>query len=472
MDYHKKYLKYKNKYIELKNKLYNKNNILIGGIKNYFLPCDIYHYTESIEILSTIYNYIIDEKYKYLLTDKINFFYDDKLYRRDYLILLNPIINQLNQIEYKKIGIISKDKHIRNGIEYGGNFIASPPIINNNLISQKIFCFSGASHIFLDKINTNVLDQEIIELKCSFTYFYERHIDECLCFMPYRDDNGVDTYKIWIYKIRNLYLSSSLEKLLETILQLSEEEKNIINQNIINNNNITTKYGKLYKLLLKQSLLFEQIKNNNLHNYLEIERLENLNIISNALFNGNYDMNKDKFVEFPIDLYVYDTLSFYITSPSIFNRVFINRPDNEPSLLLYPDIYTITKNNYEIMKEYVPHSSETIEMIKKDLMICNENILKDNISNNDDYLIFYDNYLKERQNQNINYSLLKNDYYNIYYVKDEEVNEIFQKYINTHNKNIISIPVNTLMFHNDGNVGGNIHCLTQNNFTIQHRFRQ
>jgi hypothetical protein len=45
-----------------------------------------------------------------------------------------------------------------------------------------------------------------------------------------------------------------------------------------------------------------------------------------------------------------------------------------------------SKASAQIMKEYVPHSSETIEMIKKDLMICNENILKDNITNKDDYL--------------------------------------------------------------------------------------
>ena len=72
---------------------------------------------------------------------------------------------------------------------------------------QKIFCFSGASPIFLDNINNNVLDQEIIQLNCSFRYLNERHIDECLCFMPYRDDNDVDTYKVWIYKIRNIYIA-------------------------------------------------------------------------------------------------------------------------------------------------------------------------------------------------------------------------------------------------------------------------
>ena len=67
----------------------------------------------------------------------------------------------------------------------------------------------------------------------------------------------------------------------------------------------------------------------NIKENLISERLVNLNLISNELFEGNYDLHSDKFVSFPIDLKIDHILdnNFILTNIPIFNRLLIETED-------------------------------------------------------------------------------------------------------------------------------------------------
>jgi hypothetical protein len=141
----------------------------------------------------------------------------------------------------------------------GGNFIASP--------NGTIFYVEGAHPIIINELLKSMCC--LVEIKCGFKAVNNtfRHIDELMCFMPYGD-----RYKVWFY---------------------DELDRNC------------------FRNLLDKETIDEKIRQ------LNIERILNLNIISNALFKKDYDECIDNFVFF----------KFYSFLPSIFNRTWYETPD-------------------------------------------------------------------------------------------------------------------------------------------------
>lgn len=141
----------------------------------------------------------------------------------------------------------------------GGNFISSP--------NGTIFYVDGASPIFIDELLKSMCP--LVEIKCGFKGSNNtfRHIDELMCFMPYGD-----RYKVWFY--------DELDR-------------------------------TCFRELLNKDTIDEKIRQ------LNIERIQNLNLISNALFKKNYNECIDNFVFF----------KFYSFMPSIFNRTWYETPD-------------------------------------------------------------------------------------------------------------------------------------------------
>jgi len=266
IDYKNKYLKYRQKYLNLKNQ--------IGGAKELYLPCEIlcnvkktYFENELIVLLWDIdlissrrISVSNNEVHRRFIQDPI-IFLKSKVSDEDFIIKVKEGFD-LSAFRKENIKIIP----YISGNDYGGNFISSPP---NHLHKYgSIFCFNQINPELKDYLSVN-LDQNVIELKCTFRYNNERHIDECMCFMPYKDK-----YKVWIYCIRNIS-----EEILDTC-NIPEIKK-----------------------------------------ILEEERQHNLNLISIELFGSNYEFNIDKFVELPIDLNIDKNNNFKIINPPIFNRV-------------------------------------------------------------------------------------------------------------------------------------------------------
>jgi hypothetical protein len=141
----------------------------------------------------------------------------------------------------------------------GGNFISSP--------NGTIFYVEGAYPIFINELLKSMCC--LVEIKCGFKAVNNtfRHIDELMCFMPYGD-----RYKVWFY--------DELDK-------------------------------TCFSNLFNKDTIDEKIRQ------LNIERIQNLNTISNALFKKNYDECIDNFVFF----------KFYSFLPSIFNRTWYETPD-------------------------------------------------------------------------------------------------------------------------------------------------
>jgi hypothetical protein len=245
--------------------------------------------------------------------------------------------------------------------DYGGNFISSPSNIMEGLPGS-IFYFNNINPRLISELKSKV-KQNLVELHCSFTFKEERHIDECMCFMPYGTH-----YKVWIYKIRNITYGEQLKQILTPSCDLKKimDKIAIIANNDINSKRITDA-GKILldsessieqkissidiissRLLpveishLKQELIkdphIEFLRNpENIKKQLETERQYNLKLIADNLFPGIIDVS-NFFVEFPIDLHVdihgCDTSSpqIKITNIPIFNRLWIEL-DNKVILL-------------------------------------------------------------------------------------------------------------------------------------------
>ena len=357
IDYKEKYLKYRQKYLNLKNQ--------IGGAKELYLPCEI------ITISNKLAWGIQSIKDKFCEKNRI---YED---------FFSPIMG--SQEFMQDTSIVFKDNrnidrryksNIKNDSDLGGNFISSPPNKNDG----KIFCFKGISEITRTYINSNIC-QELVELDCSFTINNERHIDECMCFMPY----GINNYKIWIYTIRNIsyYYNYFKDINIETfsisdtctlfeylerykidnlpiynsdtmsllMFQQKNQRFNIICTDIENFKSHKCKfeekkeaYNRSINKILQTSIDIEKkiqldIYFNPLSHDLEYikdpieikkklceEQKSNLNIISNKLFGKSYDKCIDKFIEFPIDLKVSinpinKSINYTITNIPISNRI-------------------------------------------------------------------------------------------------------------------------------------------------------
>lgn len=236
-------------------------------------------------------------------------------------------------------------KHITAN-DFGGNFIASSA--RDKHPYGTVFYFDRVNPKLISKLQELSL-QNFVSLSCSFRYDDERHIDECMTFMPYKDK-----YKVWIYKIRNITYSSDLQtrfakyekcdidiinatlKRMSQNSTTSENLRTAIN-NILNPGSDKIQEGLQYKGLINKFQLYELdcIKNHYypdkqfeffrnidmIKTFLETERVENLNLISNELFGLPYADCMDKFVEFPIDLEITFDFKYKIITIPIFNRV-------------------------------------------------------------------------------------------------------------------------------------------------------
>jgi hypothetical protein len=388
-NYYEKYMKYKMKYLSLK-----------GGMPTgkLYLPCEIDNKVMCIYSATKYVNTIKDIMINYpgkSFNQNFDYFTILSEYKQDpaiflkdennknyILIVRNDIIDSENKNLSERIEKIENIENIEykytkpSGNDYGGNFISSPGANNYT------FCFENINND-LQLLLNNTLVNKLVELKCSFRYNGERHIDECMCFMPY--NNG--SYKIWIYKIRNISFKNDSNSHLK--IQYDTLFNNLIrNIDIIINNDLKSKLkiGLLgfNKLDYKENIAFigkiETLLNNELSdnpeliakiltslnkinsdnpdmnviklirtfiqslplchktelkkppinnsddilNYiksnLETERILNIETISNILFK---EYKPEMFVEFPIDLEINDN-NYLITKPPIFNRVCIN----------------------------------------------------------------------------------------------------------------------------------------------------
>lgn len=325
-------------------RIYKINYYQVGG-KNYYLPCEITHYTSKKYYNNTDFIPGVED-IKRTIGPADNSVLSGKGYYQDgyiqlfdglnYINLFNTSIIGLNEIEKEKsicvtptctiINRFSKNliKEVLQGDECNlvyshtvsageckkfkvrspeltdefatDEFIPIKPIEDKHIEQNKggnfisapdktIFYIEGASDELIDKIREKVSDN-IVELKCSFKSgkgFTFRHIDEIMCFMPY----GSDGFKIWFY---------------------DEFDRTCFNQ------------------LLK---LQYNATNDNLDQIIEKlnqERLENLEIICRALFQKSYSACTDKFVFF----------KFYSFLPSVLNRVWYETKTQ--CICLFPNI--------------------------------------------------------------------------------------------------------------------------------------
>lgn len=187
------------------------------GGSNFYLPCDITHYTcknyfffspdvkTKIENIigpsSTIPKYIGSLGYE---QDGFIQLYDGRSWVN---IITNPKSSEMIDSFSDEFQLDNNIKVINLGGQHeqdkGGNFIGAP--------DGSIVCVDGMSDNLRKKLAENYT-KEIIELKCSFKaggnikqLIMEhkqpfRHIDEIMCFMPY----GKDNYKIWFYQLEGL----------------------------------------------------------------------------------------------------------------------------------------------------------------------------------------------------------------------------------------------------------------------------
>jgi hypothetical protein len=370
-----KYLKYKKKYSLLKNQ--------IGG-NNFYLPCEINNLTKGY----------------YLNNDEISIIYDrlpvlpffrfnDSLFQQDPVIMLKNHTNENLAIIVRPSDVgqmRSIDKISGNGNDFGGNFISSP---QNN-----IYCFDNITpdlqNYFVNPIQSGSLGLNLIPLRCSFRFNSERHIDECMTFMPYAPN-----YKIWIYDIRSVKLSDSLLEILDDtnsdkdkedlIIDLKEILTNTKNPKTIEAINyilgyLTGDYNDILhfntsieainnRLTLKNKFclnpnLYDDLDIDLIKHNLNLERNANIATISQTEFGG---LNMDKFVFFPIDLEIDENRNYKIANIPIFNRLWIET--EEECVCLFSegikDQYVRSKVQYEFtqIKSFITQNIPTPDFI-------------------------------------------------------------------------------------------------------------
>ena len=289
MNYRQKYLKYKTKYLELKggmdkqesssifnNQLLdmdkqedyeqedyglkdyeqedmkqtscvstdlNQFNVIKYDVpKDYYLPCEITKITKNLYMNDNIFNLIRrkinsdnDIFKNIIIMDKNITFYQDPL-----IFLKNNnkqgndmvFIDDKNKTDFKLDDNINRiNIDMKSDIDKGGNFIASPKIDTNKSV---VFYLNGYNNIG-DPIKSEFnkyLDQELVELNCSFTMGGTRHIDEVMTFMPYDEKHNRNKFKVWIYKIRNITFTDEFTKL----YTLSDNQKKTNEEFILNLN--------------------------------------------------------------------------------------------------------------------------------------------------------------------------------------------------------------------------------------------
>lgn len=364
--YREKYLKYKNKYINLKNQIGSSSSQPIIQTTSLVLPCEITNYTSKLYISNQsdrddLYGYLNDLSNKdgVLVGQQIGIVRVNAAFAQDSYIFLKDTsdtnYNTNNHVIHCKseghtfVGDeITKHtgcKHLlRDGNQLGGNFISSP--------DNTVFTFDNSE--FSGCLNHKLEGDTVVSLNCSFKAFGVRHIDETMCFMPY----GRGEYKVWIYKFRkithldhtiiNKILATSKDDIVKRFYSLKNDNEKIkdeSNEFAINsiNFNQTFKMSNKFEfpspnhftaLKIALDLLDIELDIDKININLENERLANLDIISTRLFGGCYTVNRNKFVEFPMDLE--STIeqdfqaklkkvfqSYKITNIPIFNRLII-----------------------------------------------------------------------------------------------------------------------------------------------------
>jgi hypothetical protein len=190
--------------------------------------------------------------------------------------------------------------------EKGGNFISSPP--TSCQPNGIILCIDGLNDKTETFINNNVC-QKLVKIKCSFPYVTKdelnfRHIDELVTFMPY----GENSFKIWFY----------------------------------GENGLTEEHKK--------------------------ERLENLELISQALYGSSYESNIEQFVFFDLLL----SSKYKFIHPPVMNRILIET-DN-----IIVGLFSKTQHDETVKSEWI--NVKSYSGLEKDKYLF---FIDTSLSNND-----------------------------------------------------------------------------------------
>ena len=288
MNYRQKYLKYKTKYLELKGGMdkqesssifnfsdrinmrelednvqedmnqsscvstdlnqynvrnhWDSNDLKYDVSKVYYLPCEITKITKNLFMNNNIVNLIKEKIYsdtdifKNIITmnSNITFYQDPLIFLKNNNEQGNDMvfIDDKNKTDFKLDDNINRiNIDMKSDIDKGGNFIASPKIDTNKSV---VFYLNGYNNIggpIKSEFN-KYLDQELVELNCSFTMGGTRHIDEVMTFMPYDEKHNRNKFKVWIYKIRNITFTDQFTKL----YTLSDNQKKTNEEFILNLN--------------------------------------------------------------------------------------------------------------------------------------------------------------------------------------------------------------------------------------------
>jgi hypothetical protein len=356
-DYKYLYAKYKNKYLKLKKQ--------IGGSRVFYQPCEINRLTTGL--------FINDE-----VAIKLNLFDILQVANGEGQEIMEVPVNSTGQATYcqdpaiflKLNGIANDNNYAINVLDtldlstfnqkidvpavssndYGGNFITGPESSPANPLGS-IFCFSGVSRPLQEAIGTWCM-QNLVQLECGFRNGGERHIDECMCFMPY----GPRLFKIWIYSIRNITLSEGVQQML---IQCTDEEKLEIERKLNSfaerpdnvvpiqqiragnldgippriKNRLSGRELECIKEIYKPDPRIPYVRDlGAIRANLERERQANIELVSNSIFARPYAETFGNFVFFPLDLeidfYLDSPINFKITNVPIFNRVWYETETN------------------------------------------------------------------------------------------------------------------------------------------------
>jgi hypothetical protein len=265
INYIDKYLKYKLKYLKLKK--------LNGGVNNFYLPCEITNKTKNIYKISNLN--IENINMTNIVVDKFNndiFFQDHSIILKNnenkYCIIQikdNSYVKHIDNIDK----IIPTTKYITNTFAYGGNFISSPQLSEHD--NGVIFCCKNkytesTINNLKDIINSQISNQVIEELDCSFCAINGRHIDELMCFMPYNNYVVYDglslKFKIWIYNVKSVIINDE-HRINKDIIKIFE----IIGSAGID---IIEIFKNLYKYLFGEELIIVSTQEKKLEEKIKI----------------------------------------------------------------------------------------------------------------------------------------------------------------------------------------------------------
>jgi len=394
-----------------------------GGQKVLSLLSEINGITESLIIHTTIRDMIRNGLSSRLSIIEVPNISGATLYNQDPYIILKNVNNDnyaiqvshqygINLLTQQTINISTMNNG--NDNDKGGNFIASP---NNKFI----FCIDGMSSQLNQIFNTYV-NQQIIKIQCSFRAGGGRHIDELMCFRPY--GNGM--FKVWIYYVRNIHLSDNLREVVGLVQNFDNVKQKLLEWQITlaKERDIAT------------SDFVKETKQRLIDNLTEI-----ITPTSGDNFMKAFSGIKGR-INLPLKLainmyYNLDNSGTKINNLNIIQQEMINN-------------YNIVANalwntNYDSVKDnFVPFPIDIIVDENVDCKIVNPPIFNGLWIETDDMVV--------------NMTSLQ---------YDETINQILSKELMLLRSNLnINKPIHhlmydTLKYHNDGKIGGNLHCLVK-----------